>query len=179
MRRSRDCSAPTTRIDHDRYRFAKIYNGQNWTPSLTAPLTLPGINIVEGDYLLAVNGRELTRLTISTAFMDGTAGKQTVLRIAKNAAGGDARDVTVVPVDSEHGTAQSRLDRLQPPQGRCSVGRQGRVRLHAGHRGRGLHQLQPLLLLTVGQAGRWCSTSATTRAASSPTTSSMCWVRNC
>ncbi len=46
-------------IDHNRYRFAKIYNGENWTPSLTAPLTLPGINIVEGDYLLAVNGREL------------------------------------------------------------------------------------------------------------------------
>jgi len=28
-------------IDHDRYRFEKIYNGQNWTPSLSAPLTLP------------------------------------------------------------------------------------------------------------------------------------------
>jgi tricorn protease len=90
-------------IDHDRYRFAKIYNGQNWTPSLTAPLTLPGINIIEGDYLLAVNGRELHAADNLDAFMDGTAGKQTVLRVAKNAAGGAARDVTVVPVDSEHG----------------------------------------------------------------------------
>jgi tricorn protease len=90
-------------IDHNRYRFAKIYNGQNWTPSLTAPLTLPGINIVEGDYLLAVNGRELHANDNIDSFLDGSAGKQTILRIAKNAEGSGARDVTVVPVDSEHG----------------------------------------------------------------------------
>jgi tricorn protease len=90
-------------VDHNRYRFAKIYNGQNWTPSLAAPLTLPGINIVEGDYLLGVNGRELHATDNIDAFFDGTAGKQTVLRIAKSAEGADARDVTVVPADSEHG----------------------------------------------------------------------------
>jgi tricorn protease len=90
-------------VDHDRYKFAKIYNGQNWTPSLTAPLTLPGINIVEGDYLLAVNARELHATDNIDAFFDGTAGKQTVLRIGKKPDGADARDVTVVPVDSEHG----------------------------------------------------------------------------
>jgi tricorn protease len=90
-------------VEHNRYRFAKIYNGQNWTPSLTAPLTLPGINIAEGDYLLAVNGRELRASDNLDAFFDGTAGRQTVLRIAKSAEGSNARDVTVVPVDSEHG----------------------------------------------------------------------------
>lgn len=90
-------------IDKDRYRFAKIYNGQNWTPRLAAPLTLPGIDIVEGDYVIAVNGRELHASDNIDSFFDGTAGKQTVLRIAKNAGGGDGRDVIVVPVDSEHG----------------------------------------------------------------------------
>jgi tricorn protease len=90
-------------VDRNHYRFAKIYNGQNWTPSLAAPLTLPGINIVEGDYLLAVNGRELHATDNIDAFLDGTAGKQTVLRIAKSAEGAEARDVTVVPADSEHG----------------------------------------------------------------------------
>jgi tricorn protease len=90
-------------IDHNRYRFAKIYNGENWTPSLTAPLTLPGINIVEGDYLLAVNGRELHASDNIDSFFDGTAGKQTVLRVGKNADGSGARDVTVVPTASEYG----------------------------------------------------------------------------
>src|SRR4029077_10150745 len=63
----------------------------------------PGINIAEGDYLLAVNGRELHASDNLDAFFDGTAGKQTVLHIAKNAEGAGARDVTVVPTDSEHG----------------------------------------------------------------------------
>jgi tricorn protease len=90
-------------VDRNRYRFAKIYNGQNWTPSLAAPLTLPGINVAEGDYLLAVNGRELHATDNLDAFFDGTAGKQTVLRIAKSAEGANARDVTVVPTDTEHG----------------------------------------------------------------------------
>jgi tricorn protease len=90
-------------LDGDRYRFAKIYNGQNWTPTLTAPLTLPGVNIVEGDYLLAVNGRELHAGDNIDSFFDGTAGKQTVLRIGKTAQGAEARDVTVVPVASEYG----------------------------------------------------------------------------
>ena len=53
--------------------------------SLSAPLTLPGINIVEGDYLLAVNARELHATDNIDAFFDGTAGKQTVLRIARTA----------------------------------------------------------------------------------------------
>jgi tricorn protease len=90
-------------IDRNRYRFAKIYNGENWTPSLTAPLTLPGINIVEGDFLLAVNGRELHATDNIDSFFDGTAGKQTVLRVGKNADGGGSHDVTVVPTASEYG----------------------------------------------------------------------------
>ena len=90
-------------IEHNRYRFAKIYNGENWTPSLIAPLTLPGINIVEGDYLLAINGRELHGTDNVDSFLDGAAGRQTVLRVGKNADGSGARDVTVVPTASEYG----------------------------------------------------------------------------
>jgi tricorn protease len=90
-------------VDKDRYKFARIYNGQNWTPSLTAPLTLPGININEGEYLLAVNGRELHAGDNLISFFDGTAGKQTILRVGYKADGSDGHDVTVVPTDSEHG----------------------------------------------------------------------------
>jgi tricorn protease len=88
-------------VENNRYKFAKIYNGQNWTPSLTAPLTLPGINIVAGEYLLAVNGRELHATDNLDSFFDGTAGKQTVLRVGGKADSSDGRDVTVVPIDSE------------------------------------------------------------------------------
>ena len=107
-------------LDGDRYRFAKIYNGQNWTPGLSAPLTLPGINVFEGDYLLAVNGHELHASDNIGRFFDGTAGKQTVLRIAKSAQGAEARNGPSQPwcrVASEYEAAQSRLDRLESPQG--------------------------------------------------------------
>ena len=47
------------KIENGRYRFARVYNGENWNPQLKAPLTQPGVNVVAGEYLLAVNGREV------------------------------------------------------------------------------------------------------------------------
>ena len=112
-------------LDRDRYRFAKIYNGQNWTPSLEAPLTLPGIDVVAGDYLLAVNGRELHATDNIDSFFDGAAGKQTVLRVAKSAEGAQAREVTVRPVDSEHGLRN--LDWIEANRHRVDVLSGGKV----------------------------------------------------
>src|SRR5262249_25167089 len=48
------------KIENGRYRFARIYNGENWNPNLRAPLTQPGVNVKDGEYLLAVGGRNLT-----------------------------------------------------------------------------------------------------------------------
>ncbi len=90
-------------IENDRYRITKILGGQNWTPGLASPLTLPGVYVKEGEYLLAVNGRELHAHDNLYAFFDGTAGKQTVLHVGPNPDGKDARDVTVVPTDDEDG----------------------------------------------------------------------------
>jgi tricorn protease len=90
-------------VENGRYKFAKIYNGQNWTPSLVAPLTLPGIDISEGEYLLAVNGQELHASDNLYSFFEGTANRQTVLRVGHKPDGSDGRNVTVVPVDDEFG----------------------------------------------------------------------------
>lgn len=90
-------------IDHDRYKIAKILGGQNWTPGLASPLTLPGVYVKEGEYLLAVNGRELHAQDNLYEAFDGTAGKQTVIHVGVNADGKDARDVTVVPIGDEDG----------------------------------------------------------------------------
>jgi len=90
-------------IDHDRYRVAKILGGQNWTPGLASPLTLPGVYVKQGEYLLTVNGRELHASDNLYAAFDGTADKQTVIRVGPNPDGKDARDVTVVPISDEDG----------------------------------------------------------------------------
>ena len=90
-------------VDHDRYKFAHIYNGENWNPALHAPLTQPGVNVREGEYLLAVNGREVHASDNIYSFFEGTAGKQVVLHVGPNPDGTGARDVTVVAIDSERG----------------------------------------------------------------------------
>jgi tricorn protease len=87
----------------NRYQFATIFNGQNWTPGLTAPLTLPGINVRTGEYLLAVNGRQLYATDNLYSFFAGTAGQQTTITVGAKPDGSDARDVTVVPTGSEAG----------------------------------------------------------------------------
>lgn len=88
-------------IENGRYRFAKVYYGENWNPELRAPLTQPGVNVEAGDYLLAVNGRELKGSDEVFEFFDGTAGKAVVLKVGKDPGGKGAREVTTVPVESE------------------------------------------------------------------------------
>jgi tricorn protease len=91
------------RVENGRYRFAKIYNGENWNPQLRAPLTQPGVNVKAGEYLLAVNGRNLTASDSVYAAFEAKANKQTVIRVGPNPDGAGSREVTVVPVPSETG----------------------------------------------------------------------------
>jgi tricorn protease len=88
-------------LENGRYRIAKVYDGENWNPGLQAPLTQPGVNVKAGDYILAVNGRELHSSDNIYSFFEETAGKQAVLKVGANPDGKDSRDVTVVPVESE------------------------------------------------------------------------------
>ncbi len=89
------------RIDKGKYRFAKIYRGESWNPKLRAPLTQPGAGVKEGEYLLAVNGRELQGEDELYRLFEGTAGKQVVLRVGPSPDGKESREVTVVPTGSE------------------------------------------------------------------------------
>jgi len=89
------------RIENNRYRFARVYSGESWNPDLRAPLTQPGVNVVAGEYLLAVNGRELRASDNIYSFFEATAGTQVILKVGPDPGGAGAREVTVVPVDSE------------------------------------------------------------------------------
>ena len=88
-------------IENGRYRFAHVFNGENWNPQLRAPLTQPGVNVKEGEYLLAVNGLEVHGTENVYSFFQETAGKQIVLKVGPNPDGSGSREVTVVPVESE------------------------------------------------------------------------------
>jgi tricorn protease len=91
------------KIDNDRYRIAKVYHGENWNPSLRAPLTQPGVNVKEGDYLLSVNGKQLKGTDEVHRLFEGTADHSVVIEVGPNADGTGSRKVTVVPVESDRG----------------------------------------------------------------------------
>jgi tricorn protease len=93
-------------IDHDRYRLSRIYFGENWNPGLRAPLTEPGVNVEEGEYLLAVDGHELYGSDEIYSFFLDRAGKSVQLKVGLDPTGRDARFVTVVPVASESSLRQ-------------------------------------------------------------------------
>ena len=88
-------------IENDHYRFAKVFSGENWNPQLRAPLTQPGVNVTAGEYLLAVNDRDLRSTDNVFAALQATTGKSVVLKVGPNVDGAGSREVTVVPVASE------------------------------------------------------------------------------
>lgn len=87
--------------ENGRYRISRIYGGEAWNPSLKPPLAAPGVTVAAGDYVLAVNGVEVRAGENFHRFFEGTAGKQTVLRVNSRPSLDGARTVTVVPVGPE------------------------------------------------------------------------------
>src|SRR5205823_14885703 len=72
-------------------------------PDLRAPLSAPGIQVAEGDYLLEVNGRSLVPPTNPYGLFEGTAGRQTLIKVNKTPSLEGSRLLTVIPVPSEEG----------------------------------------------------------------------------
>lgn len=90
-------------VDKGRYRIKKIYGGLNWNPSLRSPLTEPGVNVKEGEYILAVNGKELLGTDDIYRLFENTAGKIVELTVSAKPEIAGSRVVKVVPVADEFG----------------------------------------------------------------------------
>ena len=88
-------------VENGHYRFQHIYNAGNWNPHLRAPLSVPGIKVAEGDYLLEVNGRPVSAPQNLYSFFEGTAGKLTTLRVNSTPAMQGSWVVTVKPIGEE------------------------------------------------------------------------------
>ncbi|HXN72877.1 MAG TPA: PDZ domain-containing protein [Candidatus Acidoferrales bacterium] len=90
-------------IVNGRYRIKRIYTGEHWNPQAHAPLTEPGVKVSEGDFILAIGGQDLSGSDDIQRRLEGTAGTQVVLKIAADANGKDAHDVTVTPIGDDLG----------------------------------------------------------------------------
>ncbi|WP_324720756.1 S41 family peptidase [Salinimicrobium sp. HB62] len=88
-------------VENGRYRIKKIYGGLNWNPDMRSPLTEPGVKIKEGDYILAVNGEEVTAKDNLFRFFENTAGKLVNLTVSSSPSMRNSRTEKVTPIDSE------------------------------------------------------------------------------
>ena len=83
------------------YRFKKIYSGENWQSSLRSPLTEPGVDVKEGDYLLAVDGKPLRAPENPYEAFVNTVGKNVTLTVNSKPTEEGSRQVTVKPISTE------------------------------------------------------------------------------
>jgi tricorn protease len=88
-------------VANGRYRFKKVYGGLNWWPEARSPLTVPGVDVKEGEYLLAVRGTDLKPPTEIYSLFENSADKSIDITVGPSPDGKGSRTVTVEPLPSE------------------------------------------------------------------------------
>lgn len=83
------------------YRFKKIFAGENWDAQTRSPLTEPGVNVKEGDYLVAINGRALRSPQTPDELLVNTANEVVTLAVNSKPSADGARKVLVKPIGDE------------------------------------------------------------------------------
>ena len=84
------------------FRIAKILPGENWYGNFRSPLTEPGVEVSEGDWILAVDGRSTKDVDNFYELLEAAAGRTVVLRVnGKPKEDDKARDVSVRPIARE------------------------------------------------------------------------------
>ncbi len=91
---SRDAASKAYRIDH-------ILPGANWHSHTRSPLTEIGVNVSEGDFILAIDGQPVADMTNLFEALIGKAGVQVKLTVNDEPTTEGARDVTIVPIADE------------------------------------------------------------------------------
>jgi tricorn protease len=90
-------------VDKGFFKITKIFTGENWNPELRSPLSGPGMNVKEGEYLVEVDGKPATADMNLYSLFEGTANRQIKIRVNNKPSMEGARLITVVPVANEGG----------------------------------------------------------------------------
>jgi tricorn protease len=107
------------------YRIKKIYPGENWDSSLRSPLTEPGVQVKEGDYLLAVNGRSLRAPQNLYELFVNTANETVTLTVNSKSSDDGSRTVQVKPIADEFKLRE--LNMIETNRKKVDAATQGRV----------------------------------------------------
>jgi tricorn protease len=107
------------------YRFKKIYPGENWDSSMRSPLTEPGVNVREGEYLLAVDGRPVRAPQNPYEPFVNTASQNVTLTVNAKPSEDGSRTVVVKPIGSEFSLRE--LDWIETNRRKVDKATDGRV----------------------------------------------------
>jgi tricorn protease len=85
------------------YRFKKIFKGENWSPDEDrhSPLTQPGVDVKESEYLISINGRKIKYPDNPYIYLENTVGKEVVIEVNSRPTLKGVRKLTVIPISSE------------------------------------------------------------------------------
>lgn len=83
------------------FKVDKIIEGANWNSSTRSPLTMPEVNVKEGDYILSVNGKSLKEVDNLFSYLIDTANKTVELEVNGTPSEKGARKVLVTPLADE------------------------------------------------------------------------------
>jgi tricorn protease len=89
-------------LDRGAYRIARIYDGAPWATEYRSPLRMPGVDVREGDYLLAVNGKPIDVRKDPWAALVGLPEGPITLRVRRGLDPATVREVTVATTPGEH-----------------------------------------------------------------------------
>ncbi len=84
------------------FRLEKILKGVSWDKSHRSPLTEQGLNVSEGDYIIAIDGIETSSVNDMYKLLVGKAEVPTELTINTSPSAEGARTITILPIDNEY-----------------------------------------------------------------------------
>lgn len=87
--------------ENDYYQITKIIKGAPWDVEVISPLAKPGLNVKEGDYIVAINGQPIDSSKPIHAWLKGLAGSAVELTVNSKPALDGARQVVIKPLESE------------------------------------------------------------------------------
>jgi tricorn protease len=85
--------------DRDGYLIESIYRGDSWNRETDSPLAEPGLDIREGDVLMAIGGRRLSREVSPGRLLVNKANREVPIAVSRRK--GDERTVAVKALASE------------------------------------------------------------------------------
>lgn len=83
------------------FQVKQIIRGANWNNATRSPLTMPGVDVKEGDYILSIDGRSLKETNNLFEYLIDKAGKTVELEVNSTPDLKGARRVLVTPLSDE------------------------------------------------------------------------------